>query len=135
MRLLFDPSYPRINENWFKRYDWQDFYRDAKENIPSNMPEARGREIVISCFVDANHAGNVVNCRSQTGILIFCNKAPIHWCSKQQPSVETSTSGAEFHAMKTAIKLSEASKYKLCMFGVPIEGPTSVFCDNEAEYS
>ena len=42
MRLLFDPSYPRINENWFKRYDWQDFYRDAKENIPSNMPETRG---------------------------------------------------------------------------------------------
>jgi hypothetical protein len=36
--------------------------------------------------------------------------------------------------MKNAIKLSESLRYKLRMFGVPIDGPTNVFCDNEAVY-
>ena len=134
MRILFDPAYPQINENWFKRYDWHDFYRDAKEAIPPNMPEARGRRVIISCFVDANHAGNTVNRRSQTGVLIFVNKAPILWFSKRQPSVESSTFGAEFCAMKTSIEMIEALRYKLRMFGVPIDGPANIFCDNEAVY-
>eukprot|EP00957_Ditylum_brightwellii_P017324 1304451-Ditylum_brightwellii.AAC.1 len=28
----------------------------------------------------------------------------------------------------------EAMRYKLRMFGVPLDGPTNVFCDNEAVY-
>ena len=82
MRLLFDSAYPKIMDTWFQEYDWFDFYRDAKEAIPPNMPEARGRDVNITCFVDANHAGNVKDRRSQTGILIFVNKAPFHWYSK-----------------------------------------------------
>ena len=53
---------------------------DAKEAIPPNMPEARGHAVNISCFApDANHVGNQKDRRtcSQTGILIFINKAPI----------------------------------------------------------
>ena len=134
MRLLFDPAYPNINEKWFKRYDWQDFYRDAKEAIPTNMPEARGREAIISRFVDANHAGNVVNRRSQTGILICIDKAPILWYSKRQPSVESITFGVEFCSLKSAIEMIEALRYKLRMFGVPVSGPANSFCDNEAVY-
>ena len=133
-RLLFDSDYPQISPNKFKSYDWFDFYRDIKEATPPNMPEARGLFMSTSLFVDSDLAGDKSIRRSQTGILIFCNKAPIHWYSKQQPSVETSTFGAEFHAMKTAVELTEALRYKLRMFGVPIEGPTSVFCDNEAVY-
>ena len=96
MRLLFDASYPRVKESWFQDYDWYEFYRDAKEAIPPKMPEARGRDVIITCFVDANHAGNVKDRRSQTGILLFINRAPIHWYSKRQNTVETSTFGAEF---------------------------------------
>ena len=36
--------------------------------------------------------------------------------------------------MKTAVEMVEALRYKLRMFGVPIDGPTSIFCDNEAVY-
>ena len=115
-------------------YDWFDFYRDAKEPIPPNMPEPRGLDALISCFVDANHAGNVKNRRSQTGILIFINKAPIHWYSKRQATVESSTFGAEFCAMRNATDLIESLQYKLRMFGVPIDGPANVYCDNEAVY-
>jgi hypothetical protein len=34
--------------------------------------------------------------------------------------------------MKTGIELIESLRYKLRMFGIPIEGPTNIFCDNEA---
>ena len=34
--------------------------------------------------------------------------------------------------MKNAIEMIESLRYKLCMFGVPIEGPTNIFCDNGA---
>ena len=86
------------------------------------------------CFVDANHASDKVTRRSQSGILIFCNRAPIMWFSKRQNSVETSTFGSEFTALKQAVELVKALRYKLRMFGVPIEGPTDMFCNNEAVY-
>ena len=34
--------------------------------------------------------------------------------------------------VKNAIELIEALRYKLRMFGIPIDGPTNIFCDNEA---
>ncbi len=63
---------------------------------------------------------------------MFCNRAPVIWFSKRQNSVEASTFGSEFTAMKNAIEMIEALRYKLRMFGVPIEGPTNIFCDNGA---
>ena len=86
------------------------------------------------CFVDSDHAADKVTRPSQTGILIFVNRAPILWYSKRQNTVETSTFGSEFIAMKTAVEQVESLQYKLCMFGVPLEGPTNMFCDNEAVF-
>ena len=54
--------------------------------------------------------------------------------SKRQNSVETSTFGSEFTAMKQAVELLKALRYKLRMFGIPIDGPANVYCDNEAMY-
>jgi len=62
--------------------DWVEFYGDIKESIPPNAPEPRGKAVVISCCVDADHAGNLITRHSHTGILSFCNKAPIIWYSK-----------------------------------------------------
>ena len=45
-----------------------------------------------------------------------------------------STFGSEFIAMNTVEEHVEALRYKLQMFRIPIEGPTNVFCDNEAVF-
>ena len=131
-KIAFDPDHPEIDERRFHQYDWYDFYRDAKEAIPLNAPEARGLPVSTHCFVDANLAGDLATRRSQTGILIFVNRAPVIWHCKRQNTVEASTFGAEIVALKNAIELVEALRYKLRMFGVPIECPTNVYCDNEA---
>ena len=130
--IAFDPAHPNIDESRFVKCDWHDFYRGAKESIPGDMPEPRGNVVTTHCFVDADHAGNKVTRRSQSGILLFVNRAVVQWYSKRQNTVETSTFGSEFVAMRVAVELIEALRYKLRMFGVPIEGATNVFCDNEA---
>mmetsp|Transcript_4867 Transcript_4867/g.7511 ORF Transcript_4867/g.7511 Transcript_4867/m.7511 type:complete len:173 (+) Transcript_4867:412-930(+) len=88
----------------------------------------------IVLLTQASHGSDKVTRRSQSGILIFINKAPILFYSKRQNSVETSTFGSEFTAMKQAIEMLKALRYKLRMFGIPIEGPANVYCDNEAVY-
>ena len=134
LRLMFDCKEPTIYPNIFKDYDWYDFYRGAKEAIPSNMPSPRGNAMSISVFVDADLAGDKLNCRSQTGILIFCNRSPIQWYSKRQPTVETSTFGAVVFEMKAGVEFIEALRYKLRMFGVLLDSSEMIFCDNEAVY-
>ena len=107
-------------------------YTEAEDTLPHNMPAPRGEPVDINVFVDADHAGNRVTRRSHTGILIYCNMAPVLWFSKRQNTVETSTFGSEFIALKIATELVEGLRYKLRMFGVPISGPARIFCDNES---
>ena len=85
---------------------------------------------MCSCFVDAYHAGCRVRRRLHTGANIFVNRAPIVWYSKRQNTVESSTFGSDFVAMRIAIEMIEGLRYKLGMMGVPIEGLCYVFCNN-----
>jgi hypothetical protein len=129
-RIAYDSITPPINESVFNhRADWTDFY-DVQEELPTNMPKPLGNPVHISCFVDANHAGNVVTRRSHTGIIIFVQNAPVIWYSKRQNTVETSTFGSELVAQRTAKELIVALRYKLRMFGIPLAGPADVYCDN-----
>ena len=86
-------------------------------------------------FVGANHPGDKTTRRSMTGILIFFSRAPIIWHSKRQKGVETSKFVSEFTATKNVVELIAALQYKLRMFGVPIDGSTYMFCDNEMVYN
>ena len=110
------------------------FYPDAREAIPENAPSPQGKEVQINAFVDADHAGNKVTRRSQTGFIIFMNMAPIYWYSKRQNTVETSTYSSEMVALRIVAEKIIDLRYKLRMFGVPIEGYANVFSENEAVY-
>jgi hypothetical protein len=131
-RLVFDythPTFTNLNQN---DVDWVEHYPGASEPIPANVPEPRGRGVSSACFVDADLAGCKLTRRSHTGIIIFVNRAPILWYSKRQATVESSTFGSESVAMRIAIDMIEGLRYKLRMMGVPIDGPTQIFCDNDA---
>ena len=139
--LNFDPTYldlpepvdpqenPLMKINAMKR-----FYPDAEEAIPDNAPPPRGKSVQINAFVDADHAGNKVMQRSHTGFIILMNMAPIFWYSKRQNSVETSTYSSEMVALRIISEKIIDLRYKLRMFGIPIDGYANVFCDNEAVY-
>ena len=134
-KIYLDPDHPDVNESRFQKFDWEDFYKGAEEPIPNNIPEARGRAIGLHCFVDADHASDKVTRRSQTGIIIFGNKAPLVMFSKRQNSVQTSTFGSEFLALRQAVELVQALRFKIRQFGIPLEeGGANLYCDNEAVY-
>jgi hypothetical protein len=63
-------------------------------------------------------------------VLVYANRAPIIFYSKKQGSIETSSFGSEFSALKTAAELVEGLRYKLRMMGCPLDGPTCMFADN-----
>jgi len=131
-KLVFDDTLPDIDDTRFHTCDWSEFYPDAKELFPPDMPESRGKGVQMTCFVDADHAGCRETRRSHTGVIIFINRAPILWFSKRQSTVETSTFGSEIVALRIAIEMIEGLRYKLRMLGVKIDGPCDVFCDNES---
>jgi len=91
-----------------------------------------GNPVCIRAYVDANHAGNLANRRSHTGILIYVNNAPVVWYSKRQNTVETSSFGSEYVALRICTEMLESLRYKLRSFGIPIDGPADVFCDNQS---
>ena len=135
LTLYFDPQLPRIDVNMFQgdeQHDFLELYRDAKEDTPLLMPRPRGNPVVMTAFVDASHASNKITRRSHTGFVIFLNRAPIYWYSKRQSTVETSTFSSEFIAMKACVEQIIALRYKLRMFGVAVDQPADVLCDNQS---
>ena len=86
------------------------FYINGEESTPPDIPEPRGNGISTDNFADANHAAEKVTRRSQTGILLFYNKILVICHSKIQNSVEVSTFGSEFIAIKNAVELINALK-------------------------
>ena len=96
------------------------------------MPEPRGHGFIMRAKVDADHASDTVSRRSRTGLLIYLNCALIYWWSKKQTSVESSSFGSEFVAMKQCCEYIRGLRYKLRMMGIPVEGLTYIYGDNQS---
>jgi hypothetical protein len=144
-RIVFDPKEAEIDIQEFNAdADWTDSYGHVVEEMPPHMPEPKkvnlyvympepkkGKPVCISCFVDANHAGNVITRQSHTGILIYyCQNAPVIWYSKRQNTVESSSFGSEFIALRIAKEMICGIMQQIRMSGVPVHGPANVFCNN-----
>jgi hypothetical protein len=133
--LVLDPSDPVVNESDFERKDWasSEFgHISGKEEIPANMPVPKGFGFVMRCKVDADHAADTISRRSRTGFIVYLNCAPIYWMSKKQNSVESSSFGSEFIAMKQCCEYVRGLRYKLRMMGIPCEGPAYIYGDNQS---
>ena len=88
--------------------------------------------MIMRCFVDADHASDSITRRSRTGFVIYLNTAPIYWYSKKQTTVETSSFGSEFVAMKQCTEYVRGRRYRMRMMGIPVLGPTYVYGDNQS---
>ena len=131
--MVFDPTVPDFDENSFPKEDWTYTpYTREKEEIPSNVPNARGLGFKISANVDSDHAGDCITRRSRTGFIIFLNNSPIYWFSKKQGGIETSSFGSEFIAMKQCCEYIRGLRFKLRMMGIPVDGPAFIFGDNKS---
>jgi hypothetical protein len=44
-RLIFDPTYPKIDMGQFQQYNWTKFYGNVEEAIPVDMPKPLGKDL------------------------------------------------------------------------------------------
>jgi hypothetical protein len=86
-------------------YSWEHIvYGECKEEIPEDAPEALGKAVVLSTYVDANLYHYMITCRAITAVLHFINKTPFEWYSKRQATAESATFSSEFVATRTAVE-------------------------------
>ena len=131
--MVFDPSDPDIDPELFKRQDWEATeFGELEEELPANCPEARGFGFIMTAYVDADHASDTITRRSRTGFIVYVQNSPIYWLSKKQNSIETSSFGSEFMAMKHCTEYVRGLRYKLRMLGIACELPTFIYGDNKS---
>ncbi len=79
-RIIIDPAYMDTSS-----YDltiapnWHELYPDAAEELPPNQPPPKGKPAQVVCYVDADHAHDLVTRRSVSGVLLLVNHTPIKW--------------------------------------------------------
>ena len=86
-RLVFDPTYPKIDESIFKYCDWKYFYGDAEEAIPPNSLKPLDKDVDLRAKVDSNREGDKETRRLRTGYLIFYNMSLVDWLYNKQPTI------------------------------------------------
>ena len=116
-----------------QEYDWfYTVYGNPTEEISPSLPVPKGKPVRLTTFVDANLMHDLTTGRSATGILHFLNQTPIDWFSKRQNTVETATYGSEYNAARSGTDQVIDLRFTMRAFGVPIDGRTWMFGDNES---
>jgi hypothetical protein len=130
-RVIIDTSYPDHSMHPVENHsNWMEFYPDASEEIPKDLPPDKGLRVRMTVYVDADHAHDLVTGRSITGILVMLASTPIRWVSKRQKTVETSTYGSELVDSRIAKEIILEVRYILRLFGVALDGPALMLGDN-----
>ena len=105
-------------------------YPDAKEEIDVNLPPPLIDEIEITTFVDSDHAHDLITRRSITGIFLLVGRTPVFILSKRQGAIETSTYGAKFCVMRTAVEEVLAVRHMMRCLGVKASKASLICGDN-----
>jgi hypothetical protein len=103
---------------------------EAHEEIDTNAPSPLVEEMEITVFVDSDHVHDQATRKSITGIVIFVRRTPVFYFIKRQGTTFTSTYGAEFCAMKTAVEELIAVCYMLQYLGVKVLHASLICGDN-----
>lgn len=130
---MINPSPPNIDLEYQQVELSKDFgnqYHYFTEDIDSWFPTPLLPELDINLFCDSDHGHDKVTGRSITRILGFVGSTPVTWQSKRQSSVQTSTYGAEFVALKKAVEEAVMLRYHLRSMGVRVKKATPIFVDN-----
>jgi hypothetical protein len=55
--LIFDLTYPDIDQTAFPSFEWSEFPGNVEEAIPPDMSPPLGKDIDLRMMVDSDHAG------------------------------------------------------------------------------
>jgi hypothetical protein len=109
---------------------WKDFYLDAEEEIPNDLPMSKGTKFRMTVYVDVDHAHDLLIRISISGILVMLNNIPFRWVSKRQKTVETFTYGSELLVSRIATELIVEIRFIFRSLGVDLEGSALMLGDD-----
>ena len=115
-----------------KEYDWQrTVYLGAKEEVPHDIPEPKGKHLATTTYADANLHHDQVTGRAVAACLHLVNTTPSHWNTKREAKVETATFGYEFVAARAAVDQIIYLSYTVMYLGVAVRSKSYMFGDNK----
>ena len=88
VRLVFHITCTEFDYDQFYQKNWYKFYGDVEDELPPDIREQLGKELITRAFLYSDNYGDKTNRRSGTGFLIYMNNALTHFLSKKQTSVE-----------------------------------------------
>lgn len=86
----------------------------------------------LSCYSDADFAGSIDDRKSTSGVLALLGSSCIHWVSRKQATVATSTAEAEYQALALAASESLWMRQLLQELCILQTAPSPIYCDNRA---
>jgi hypothetical protein len=115
-------------------------HMEAVVRILKYLKNAPGRGLLykssghlrIEGYTDADWAGSPADRRSTTGYCTFIGGNLVTWKSKKQSVVARSSAEAEYRAMAHTTCELTWLRTLLQEFGIPVHGPTPLYCDNQA---
>ena len=108
-------------------------------NNPEFYLESKNEETVmhgadvLQCYSDSGHATDKPNqCRSQTGVIVILNGAPVYWCSRKQiQGTAYSSAMAEIYALSEAVRCVRLVAFVADEMNVKITSPLCIQVDNK----
>jgi len=108
-------------------------YLKGSKGLVLTLGEARtDKRIDLVGYSDADLAAEPDQRRSTTGYAFQAFGGLISWKSKLQQTVATSTTESEYQGITTAAKESQYLRQVLEGIGLPVQGPTALWGDNQA---
>ena len=84
----------------------------------------------LSAYCDADWAGDPVDRRSISGIVVFFGNCPITWSAKKQSTVSRSSTEAEYRALASTAAELYWIRMLLRDLGIFLSTPPLMWCDN-----
>ena len=84
----------------------------------------------LSVFSDSDWAGDLFDCRSTTGYLVYLGLNPITWSAKKQGTVSHSSTESEYKALAITVAELCCIRQVLRDLGIFLSFPPKLWCDN-----
>ena len=92
----------------------------------------KNTDSTLTCYADADWAGDCDNRHSTTGNLFLLSESAISWSSKKQSVIALSTAEAEYISLSSATQEIVWLRRLFNDLGIGINEPTTVFEDNQS---
>ncbi|KAH0672881.1 hypothetical protein KY284_023968 [Solanum tuberosum] len=104
--------------------------RYLKETLQYGIRISTQKSTALCAYADADWAGDINDCHSISGDIVYIGTTPIPWSSRKQPTVSRSSTEAEYGAVDSAFSETNWVTHLLKDLHVSLHAAPIILCDN-----